>query len=334
MTLSGVSTLTIARPGWVDKRELRVASVAANWRVNGVASLVARLPARDAWLLGVENYLDRWVRLDHPTMGTWGGICKQTRVVTGETLELSCRSFVRLLGKKRTVRVDRPRSGTPGELAWRALQTAPGERPLFDKYEIDGGGEILSVTWQADDRGQVIDRLASASGFQYDVRLDDDWSRVFCFGRRIGSDKTGDVLFAEGYQIGRVDITTDTDDLENNILAVSADDDWETTPWAIEQNGASVQQYGVAEGTRRYYGLRNATALRSRARAELALTALPSTKITIRVRDTEPLLREIRHGDTIRVWSATANAQYVVRIEQRSVNVDRGEVTLSGIAET
>jgi hypothetical protein len=99
------------------------------------------------------------------------------------------------------------------------------------------------------------------------------------------------------------------------------------------QAGDSIETYGRAEGTRRYYGMRNVGALASRGRVELDDTSLPNIPMTLRLRDTEPLLSEIRQGDSIRVWSASANGEYVLQVLQRAIDVDRGMAVLSGIAE-
>jgi hypothetical protein len=333
MTSIGPQTIILADAGWSNKREVRVGNVSANWQINGIGRLSALVPIREAWRQGIDDYTDLELYWKHPTMGVWAGVVKMTRVRSGETLELSARSLVRKLRKSRVNRTYSQRRGSAGALVFRALQDGNGERPLFDQIRVDDAGPLISVDWRADDRFTVVDRLAKASGQQYRVDLNDDWTSTFQFRQRVGEEKQGEILLAEGYNVADVEIVTNADDIENDILAVSADDDWADAAFTYVRDGKSIRDRGRQQGTRRYYGLNSPGALAERALVELKQYRTPTIAVTLTMSARSPLLAEIREGDRVRLWSTSANGRYLFDIERRALNDASGVVYLYGTAE-
>ena len=332
MASLGPQTVILADPGGGNKREVRVGNISASWQINGIPRLSALMPLRDAWRQGIDDYTDLELYWQHPTCGMWGGIVKRTRA-SGQTLELGARGMVRKLKKSTVRRTYFQARGSAGALVARALQDGNGERPLFNAIEVDDAGPLISVEWRGDDRFQVVDRLAKASGQQYRVDVAEDFTTTFQFGVRAGEDKTGSVLIAEGYNAGDMDIIIDSENVENRILAVSAADDWADAAWTIVADGKSIRDRGLHQGTRRYYGLTSPGALAERARVELNELRNPTMVATVTMSARTGLLAEITEGDRVRLWSASMNRRFFFDIEQRAINESTGQVALVGTLE-
>lgn len=333
MPLSGLSTLSISDPGWSGLRELRVANVSASWTLNRPGRLSATLAADEAWLLGIDDYKGKWVRWDHPTMGPWGGIVEDVHIELGRgTVELVCAGFLQVLRHYRTKKHYRQVSSPAGSLVLRAFADLAVKLP-FDEIRADTDGDPVALTWRGDLLSSVVSRLASASNHQYDAILNDDWTIDFEFRRQVGEDKSGGVALYEGYQVVDGPVTESIANLVNDLLAVSAEVPWDEAPTVVAVDGDSVVARGRRQGVARYYGFIGSTALRSRARADLARLAKPAIPVVLRLSDREPLLADIRQGDTIRFASASANKEYLVDLTGRAVDAETGIVSLVGDAE-
>lgn len=332
--LTGLSSLIIANRGWADRKELRVASLSASWRLNGAGRLSATIAAKDAYLLGITDFKGMWIRWDHNTMGTWGGKVIDTPVNFGAgTVELSCETFITELKRRRTRKSYRQVSAPPGSLVYRAFGDIASNDLPFDSILCDTSGNPVTIQWRSDMLISVVDKLARANGYQYDATLDpDDWSIDFQFRRQVGEDKTGEVLLIEGYQIADGNAVPSIANLVNDILAVDGLADWDDALTVPVVDPDSIQTYGRYQDTQRYYGFGSTESLYSRAKVDLATTTEPVTPVSFKLSDRETQLSNIRCGDDIRVFSASANAEWIVSITGRSVDVDSGVATLVGNA--
>lgn len=332
--LTGLSSLIIANRGWADRRELRVASISASWRLNGAGRLSATIAAKDAWLMGVTDWKGMWVRWDHATMGTWGGKVIDTPVNFGAgTVELSCETFVTELKRRRTRKSYRQVSAPPGSLVYRAFGDISSNDLPFDSILCDTSGNPVTIQWRADMLISVVNKLATANGYQYDATLDpDDWSINFQFRRQVGEDKTGEVLLIEGREIADGTAVPSIANLVNDILAVDGLADWDDALTLPVVDPDSIQTYGRYQDTQRYYGFGSTESLYSRAKVDLLTTTQPVIPVSFKISDRETQLSNIRQGDTIRVFSSSANAEWIVSITGRSVDVSSGVATLVGDA--
>lgn len=332
--LTGLSNLIVANRGWSDLREVRVASISASWRVNGAGRLSATIAARDAWLLGITDFKGLWVRWDHNTMGTWGGKVIDTTVNFGAgTVELSCESFVTELKHRRTRKLYRQSSAPPGSLVYRAFGDIAANDLPFKSILCDTSGNPVTIQWRADMLISVVNKLATANGYQYDATLDpDDWSINFQFRQQVGEDKTGEVLLIEGREIADGTAVPSIANLVNDILAVDGLADWDDALTLPVVDPDSIQTYGRYQDTRRYYGFGSAESLYSRAKVDLLTSTQPVIPVSFKLSDREPLLANIRQGDDIGVLSSSANAEWIVTVIGRSVDVDTGVATLVGNA--
>ena len=333
-SLAGAYSLVIADRGWSDRRELRVASVGASWRLNAPGILSATMAADTAWLLDVADFNGLWVRWDHSMMGPWGGRVTDTRVNfdTG-TVELSCESFLTTLKNRRTRKSERTVNASPGSLVYRAFGDVSSNDLPFDSILCDTGGSPVTMQWRADDLYGVVTRLASTNGYQFDATLDpDEWTVDFQFRRQVGRDMTGSVILIEGYQIAGGTSVRSSASLVNDILAVDGDAAWDDVVTIPVVDPDSIQTYGRRQDTVRYYGLSTRESLYSRAKLDLETATDPVTPVSFKLSDREPQLADIRCGDTIRVLSASANAEWIVSITGRAVDADTGVVTLVGDA--
>ncbi|MCC6313432.1 MAG: hypothetical protein IT337_05430 [Thermomicrobiales bacterium] len=334
MGASGLSLLTIAGRQWSDKRELRVASVSASWPASNAGRLSAMLSAREAWLLGIDDYLGTYVRFDHPTMGPWAGKIEATNInIDGASIELVCESMAGAMKKRRTKKAQRQASAPAGSHVLRAFADLAVNDLPYDDIQADTDGDPIARTWNADDLFNVVTGLARESEHAFDVTIDDDWLVAFAFRRQLGEDKTGDVVLAEGYQIAGGSIVPTVANLVNDLLVASGEVNWRDATTTAVVNPASAQTYGLRQGTARYDGFSSPQALATRARIDLQRRGVPTIPVSFKLSDREPLLAEIRTGDIIRVWSASANAMYLVSVTGRSVDAESGVATLVGNAE-
>lgn len=332
LSTSALSTITLAYRGWGDARQIGVASVAASWGVSEIGRFSAVMAARQARLLGVPSLLGLWVLWEHATLGRWGGVIEDVNVdLFRGTVELAGASFATNLRKKRTSRNQRISSAPAGSLWLRAVADVQNDQDLdIDEANADEGGSLLTWEWRGDDLFQVTDALASAANHEYDVYLDDDLRVVAEFRERVGSDKTGSVLLIEGRDVLDGTIALSTYDLVNDILAVSGDDEWAAADHIIVTDPDSIDTYGRQQGTAAYdYATRRASLL-PRAQEALVTLAEPAIPATVRVAATNPQLSLFGVGDTVSLWSATANQRYDFRVLSRAIAADEGVVTLSG----
>lgn len=332
--LTGLSSLIIANRGWADRRELRVASISASWRLNAPGRLSGILPANTAYLLGITDFKGLWVRWDHNTMGTWGGkVIDVTYNFGNGTVELSCETFLTELKRRRTRKSYRQVSAPPGSLVYRAFGDISANDLPFDSILCDTSGNPVTIQWRADMLFSVVEKLARANGYQFDATLDpDDWSIDFQFRKQVGEDKTGEVLLIEGYQITDGTSVSSLSNLVNDILAVDGLADWDDALTVPVVDPDSIQTYGRYQDTQRYYGFGSTESLYSRAKVDLETTTEPVIPVSFKLSDREPQLANIRCGDTIRTFSASANAEWIVSITGRSVDADTGVATLVGSA--
>lgn len=332
MTLSGPSIVTVADPGFTNKRELRVGSVRADWRVNGTGQFSALMPPDEAWRMGIADFTDLWIQWRAPSGRIWGGIVRDVPTTFGQAVELSAASFVDELRNIRTPETYRQGTASAGAIINRALVDAPGEFAIFDEIDVDDQGPLLSTEWRADSVYQVVDRTARSANMQFTDRTNDDWTRTLSVHEAVGEDKSASILFVEGKHFGEGSLTVSTKTLANDILAKSADAEWRNAPGAIVEDSDSLGSRGRRQTTRLYYSLHSIPGLASRARAELVTLAQPQIPITIRVASDDAQLGEIEQGDTVRVWSWSANLRVAMTILTIVDDEDSGQTTLVGRA--
>jgi len=332
MSTSALSTITLAYRGWGDAKSIGVASVSASWGVSEIGRFSGILTANQARMLGFSSLLGLWVLWEHPTLGRWGGVIEDLNVdLFRGTVELAGASFATNLRKKRTSRNQRVSSAPAGSLWLRAVSDVQNDQDLdIDEANADEGGNLLTWEWRGDDLFQVTDALARTANHEYDVYLDDNLRVIAEFRERVGEDKTGSVLLIEGRDVLDGTIAESTYDLINDILAVSGDDEWAAADHAVVTDPDSIDLYGRQQGTSAYdYATRRASLI-PRAQEELVTLAEPARPATVRVAATNPQLSLFNIGDTVELWSATANQRYDFRVLSRAIAADEGVVTLSG----
>src|SRR5688500_4082625 len=114
--------VTIARPGWFERRIVQIAPPAMSWRTDGPGSFDCLVRARDIHqagynLTGVVNPLKGlWLWYDHPTAGPWAGVI--TRVDSdGSFVRVTAEQFNVLLRKRRVTGSYTSVAVSPGSLA-------------------------------------------------------------------------------------------------------------------------------------------------------------------------------------------------------------------------
>lgn len=331
--------LTVANPGYARQRTAVCAELAASWEVSKPGILSAKLPWKQAQTLagqiGRTTLLGAWVAWRSPQLGAWGGIVRRLPSDVGEGLvELSADSFHVLLKGVVTRRDYTTATGSAGELAINAIADAATDRQLWlDSWAADNTGPTKRIDRRGDDLYDVIDGLATDSGYEWDVTLADDWTINFEFRKRIGQDRTGRVLYADGYNVVPAgNVSPSIEELANEIRAVPGDQRWESAPGVLVTDADSVRTYGRRSETRRYLGLSDIASLETQARLDLVTASVPAIPIAITVTIRDRQLPNVRIGDTVRYWSARQDARYALRIVSIAYEARDGSVKLAGDA--
>lgn len=329
---ASLATVTIGERRWVGARSVPVASVTLSWGVSEIGLFSAVLASRDWNRLPWSTPLGLWVYVEHETLSPWGGVIEDATVdLFKGSIELSAGSFATLMRKKRTSRSYRTQAAPAGSLWLRAMTDVQTDHDLdIDDAQADEGGNLFAVEWRGDDLFQFTDSLASSSNHEYDVTVDSDRQIAAEFREQVGRDMRGSVLLIEGRDVIDGTIALSSYDLVNDQLAVSADSDWERTDHVVVTDADSIDTYGRQQGIAAYdYATRRASLL-PRAQEALVTLAQPAIPATLRVPATNGQLARFVQGDTIRVWSASANGMYDMRVISRALDADEGVVTIAG----
>lgn len=335
--MRSAALVTVATPGFSTLRTVAVSDLAVSWEVSKPGLLSGKLPwkaaAALAGALGRDTLLGAWVAWQSPQLGNWGGIVARNPSDVGEgMMELSADSFHKLLSGIVTRRDYTTATGSPGALAINAITDAATDRQLWlDAIAADDTGPTMRLDARGDDLYDVIDGIATDSGYEWNVALNDDWTISFELRKRIGKNRLGRVLYADGYNVVPAGtVSPSIDELANELHAVPGDQQWETAAGAIVADADSVRTYGRRAATRRYVGLSDVSSLETRGRLELATAAQPSIPAAITVPITDRQLPNVRIGDSVRYWSARQNKRYELRVFAISYESRDGTVKLSG----
>lgn len=329
---AGNLLLTVSEPGWRDKRDVQVVSVAASWEVSTLGLLSAKLPAKRAHLLGIGEWLGKWVRADLGRQGIWGGIIQRNPTETSDgTMELSCDSFHALFDGIATAATYRQASASAGALWLRAIADAPTNRTRWiSSIRADEDGPSIAMEWRGDDLYDLSGYLADTSDHEWDVVLNADWTISAVFRKRVGRDRRGRVLLIEGRNGVSGQVAPSRDDLVNVIRAHHEEEQWETSPVTIAIDARSRQRYEEITKTRSYAAMTGPESLYIRAKQDLARESVVKMPTTVIVPASDRQLSDVRQGDTVRYWSARQNKRGDLRIISRSIDVSEGTVKLAG----
>jgi len=334
MAATTTSTVLIADRGGFGARQLAASSVAAMWTVKGESTCSVSLPARDLNAFGRDEWLGSWLRWDHPTMGTWGGIVTDLSIeVSDRTAELTASSMHRLLAFRRTPVTYRQATAPAGALALRAIQDADSDaEPWIRTMNADLDGPMISVEWHGEPVADVVAYLAAEGGAEFDLAVAGDWSVAFTMRRQLGRDRTGSVLLVEGRDFGAGQIRRSLEGVANDVLAVANDESWRKSRKRGVVDNDAVDRYGRIQATVPLPGMGTGITLRQQAQAELARSSTPAVPISIDVPARHRHVPTIAHGDTIGLWCPTADRRYAFRVVTRATDSESGMATLSGDA--
>jgi len=325
-----LSLIVIADPGWRNQRHIVVGDLSLGWRINGPARLSCRLRSDDAYLLGFDEPLGRWVYHEGP-LGTWSGYVEDTPVdIGGGALELSCIDHAGLLGHSTVPRNYRQYSSSPGALIKRAIQDSALDDPLwFDSVSCDEDGSPVTVEWRGDETSSVIKSLANGSRGIWTVRADDDKLLSFTY-RSQATDKRGSILLHEGRDVLAGNIRPTISQLVNDILGVANDRSWKDAAGARVIDADSVTLFGRRKSTRSYQGHTRASSLQSVARADLNVSASITGPVSLQMSDRHPIMADLREGQTVLFASASANRYFDLTVTGRAHDTTRGLATIVG----
>lgn len=319
--LGGGMVVIVADHGWRNPVYLPVSAPSASWQVSTVSRFSAQLSARLAMSIASGDLKGKLLRYDDPLMGPWGGEIKRNPTQTrAGTMELSADS---LHGRMRGILTpisSKTMSGSPGQLAMRLITRSPSRKRLgFDSMVASSGGPVSRLDLRADDLYDVIEKLAADNDHEFNCTLNDDGTVDWVFQHRVGSDLTGSVILADNWNVTDIQLSPTIDEITNEIIAVSDEAAWPSAQKRRVIDSDSQAAYEPQAETRQYPGSSGPASLVARAKQDLMVDAVPAIPATVLVPGNHPVLRLIREGDTVRLWSGNQIDRYFFRIISRSI---------------
>ena len=325
--------VTIGRVGWVDEELLDASAISFSRQVDGPGQLVCTVPHDGLYDRGYDvRPGDRpikgsWVRIEHPTAGTWAGVVTQTRV-DGAWVELTAESFHVLL-RKRRVPTDYVVAGVPaGSVALRAFTDVQRmDYTWVASVSADEDGDPIEVELRGGDLvDDVFGELVDVSGMQWRVTPE----RVLEWRHRLGSDKRGSVTLVEGAQISGVEQTGDLWTMVNALTGTASDSRWaDTTAYELESDD-SIRDYGRRYEETRTYPYATRSTIIPHVRDDLARLRDPAELIRLEVIDDGESWADVREGDLFTAILPSVNAVVVVDVIAQDFDLDRGTMSIAG----
>lgn len=319
--LGGGMYVIVADHGWRNPVYLPVSAPSASWQVSTISRFSAQLSARLAMSIASGDLKGKWLRYDDPLMGPWGGEIKRNPTTSrGGTMEISADSLHGRMRGILTPILSKTMSGSPGQLAMRLITRSPSRKRLgFDSMTASSGGSVSRLDLRGEDLYTTIEQLAADNDHEFNVTLNSDGTIDWVFQHRIGSDLSGSVILADGWNVTDIQLSGSIDELTNEIVAVSDEAEWAFAQKRRVRDSDSQAAYEPQAETRQYPGSSGPASLVARAKQDLMVDALPAIPATVMVPGNNPVLRLIREGDTVRLWSANSADRYFFRIISRSI---------------
>lgn len=324
------TTVRLSRPGWGNPADLQAAQLACDWDVAGAGSCSFVTSREALHAIGITDAKGAWCIYEHPSQGRWSGVITDQRANTDASLSLTATSLHWLLSAKRTARKEHTGHLPAGALAQIAIRDTAVDTTLWlDTIEADEDGALFSQDWRGDDLVDVLDRLASTTGQEWDVTVADDGAITFLWRVRLGRDRTGTVLLREGIELADVEVTESIATIVNDMLGASDSDEWPDAASAVAEDPDSISAYGRRQDTQTYLGA-DPESLEAYAAADVAVLAQPVRAFRGTIPASHPVANEVRHGDIVGVWLRAANYAGTLRVTNRAVDIDAGTIALAG----
>lgn len=341
-TANALSDVVIGERNWRNRKRLTVADLAMSWEVNRAGSLSCRVPIADLTAAGWSRTLiGAWIRYDHPTAGSFGGVVTSVQYSDG-IADIGAQSF-HVLTRKRLIRAgdedDRPASGTPGGLFQRflrsagATRTGEADRLLLNIGTVDTGGDTIEVSFTDEDLYEtVIPTLTTDVGYQWSVDAD----REVTFGKRLGRVLTPTVKLTEGVEITSSRWSDDLWMIDNTIIAYGVATVTRKQRRAYYRvsstavNTASVDAFGALQAVRDYGNVDSERSLQQLAAIEVGDTAVPDAAVELTVADVGGCWSLFREGDTIAIDLPLVGISADVTIAVRALDVTSGTMVVAG----
>lgn len=322
--------LTIANPGWGAPMLVQAAGLRCSWDTGAPGALSCEMPADVLQRVGWRDPKGAWVVCETGLAGRWAGVITDRRPNPDGTISLAATSLHTLLAAKRTARNYTTGHAPAGAIAQRLLRDAATETTIWiDTIAADEDGALYAFDSRGDDLLRSLDQLANESGQEYDVTLGDDRKITLEWRVRLGSDKTGSVLLREGAELADVEVSESTANIVNDMLGVSDADEWPDAASAVAEDVDSITTYGRRQATKTYLGA-DPYSLEAFAAADVAVLALPVRAFRGTLAASHPVVAQIRHGDVIRVWLNGAGCADTLRVTNRALDAEMGQLVLAG----
>lgn len=350
---AATTDVVIAERGGGNPARVALSALTCSWEVNAAGMLTGRMGGAEARAVGLPDDLrGRWLDYAHPLAGNWGGFVTAVTRTEDGFVEITAEGWLAALrGRLAGSAIGDPVAvtGTAGTLLRRLMAQAAAPGPTWLRAGvIEEAGPALAVEWGADDCYEsALPMLAAEAGNEARGNAD----RTVDFGRRVGRDLSGSVRLDDQGDDADVAAFRLTDDLwlaSNVLSAVGAVavrrrvSGQKARPRefrayvfpqeAVRSDAASVGRWGPLVSVREYPGVVSPTALGELLRRDLAEAANPpaTAELTLAAVGTNWL--GWREGDTVRLELGAARWAGTLRVMGRTLDADRGVLTVVGEA--
>jgi hypothetical protein len=313
-------------PGLYNPRRIQTSGVSCSWAVDGNGSLSAEVKTRDLHRFGLVRPKGKWITVEHPTAGVWGGKIGPTRTSGDGTTEIAADDWRSLFDRRTLPQRSSSTFAPAGALAEMAIAAAERDDHLWivDR-RFDVVGEPIELPWKRQELRRQLDSLASKSGQEWWI---DPETRELSWEVRHGRDLTGSVQLVEGRHVDSDwRIPDDIADVVNELTGIPSNEAYAVTQALVVQDLASQFAVGLRQDSAVFTeGVTKAT-LSQAATLELRRRIDLGVSLELTVFDTDRCWSWFREGDSVAVLLPSASSQVLARVMRRAV--DGGEMSLS-----
>jgi hypothetical protein len=324
--------LTISDIGGRNPRTIKSNGADRSWSVNDGGTLSAEVVTADLIANDLTRPKGAWITVEDTDLGTWSGQISDSNAHADGTTEIAAQEWkVAAFAKRLMPKRVRGLYGPAGSLALMGIAATEQQQHLWvaDRTAEDGG-----VPVQAQMDGQelldYLDSLRSASGQEYAVDHD---TMAFHWGP-VGRDRTNSVQLVAPRHIVDFSVPDSLDPLVNWLKVTTDRDDVPVPQSVAAVNVASIQQFGIRQGTATVDRTTAASALKRTAQAMVDGLAQQGATIECRIvnRDQDDRCWSwFREGDTLCMLIPQISSQLDVRIMARSISDSDRVLSVSGV---
>lgn len=288
-----------------------------SWVVNNKGKCTLLMSLEDEKTVREYMMTRNLVCISHPKLPLWGGVIETDQDWNDRgVVQFTAWSAESLLMSRTPL--DGPVSAaTPGSLFKTLISYANrGEDMLIRPGDIYQGGEKAEVTLDGTSLFDVVRDLAIQHDMEFDIRPVLDATNSLTFEanwyRRMGQKE--ETILSEGHNVKRPSRPLRVTRRVVNQLTGFGEGSTESRPKITLKDDASIERFGLMEGTEDFDGVTDATVLKASVLKRLRVLRNPKYIVGAVVLDVEDTFYSVRLGNTLPFRSASYGFQNMTGI--------------------